>query len=591
MKTILKYLLLLTTLTLALCLCLTVSASAAGDWYEASENGTTVRQDGEPGAALMAWGQEQDPSLPQLTPPRDPIWGVDYPNQTKTLEDGTQDRTQEQIPGFFSWSMGQLSQNKFVVGLYRVNPDANPEQGELIEEEGTWLQEDWVAEGNVWSFHFFLEEYRETGDYYFIVSTEGDGVNYRDSEGVKSPLWHFDDPGVRLPTPAAPVWDPEPNEKGEPVVHYDTGDSEMVYQYVVRFYYAPDLETEPWEVGNSGRTKPKGEDSLPDWSRSNGAGYYYATVQYQSRDITKAQCSEESPMSEPLYISEFYGGSADTLDQIINSADETGIDKAVASVRQLDTGKLAEAMWADRDNTGAAGQIKELEELAKNEVFVDVSGSVPIDRNGVDMIGAGLNVSPGESVTLKITPPDDKSGVIPSMYHNAVQFSMNVTGNNDTPVTEEGGLLAVPIKLTLPVPVGINPNFLVIMHRHADGSYEELSAGSGVYVHEENGKWYATFMVRSFSEFIIASRTELKAEEADGGVNVTVNANPAGRSLTAAVAVYDQDGKQLGVSLIDLAEDLEPQLVSCDPDAAGYVRVMILDSWTPAETARTVDLT
>lgn len=593
MKTALKHLLLLTSLTIALALCLTVSASAAGDWYETSEDGAAVRQDGESGAALMAWGAEQDPSLPQLTPPRDPKWGIDYPKQTKILEDGSQDQTQAQVPGMASWSMGQLSQNKFVIELYRVNPDANPEQGELIQSGGIGLKEKWVAEGNVWSTNDFLADYQETGDYYFIVFAEGDGETYRDSEGVKSPLWHFDDPGVRLPTPAAPVWDPEPNEEGEPVVHYDTGDPDAVYGYMVHFYYAPDLDTEPQEVGAAELNEPVGEDSLYEWARSSGAGYYYATIQYLSRDITKAQCSEESPMSEPLYISEFYGGSADTLGKIIESVDENGngIDEAVANVRQLDTGKLAEAMWADQDNTGAAGQIMELEELADNGVFVNVSGGVPIDQNGVSMIGAGLNVSPGEDVTLKITPPDDKSGVIPSMYHNAVQFSMNVTGNNDTPVTEEGGLLAVPIKLTLPIPAGINPNFLVLMHRHSDGSYEELSEGSGVYVHQENGKWYATFMVRSFSEFILAQRTELKAEKTDGGVNVTVNADPKGRSLTAALAVYNKDGKQLGVSLVDLADDLKPQFVSCDASAAHHVRVMILDNWKPAETARTVNVT
>ena len=55
MKTALKHLLLLTSLTIALALCLTVSASAAGDWYETSEDGAAVRQDGESGAALMAW--------------------------------------------------------------------------------------------------------------------------------------------------------------------------------------------------------------------------------------------------------------------------------------------------------------------------------------------------------------------------------------------------------------------------------------------------------------------------------------------------------------------------------------------------------
>ena len=34
--------------------------------------------------------------------------------------------------------------------------------------------------------------------------------------------------------------------------------------------------------------------------------------------------------------------------------------------------------------------------------------------------------------------------------------------------------LDVPVKITLPVPSSINPQFLVILHYHADGSMEEL---------------------------------------------------------------------------------------------------------------------
>ena len=91
MKTALKHLLLLTSLTIALALCLTVSASAAGDWYEAPEDGTTIHHIDEPTAALMYYGEEQDPSLPQLTPPRDPRWGISYPNCYDVQEDGTQE--------------------------------------------------------------------------------------------------------------------------------------------------------------------------------------------------------------------------------------------------------------------------------------------------------------------------------------------------------------------------------------------------------------------------------------------------------------------------------------------------------------------
>ena len=594
MKTALKHLLLLTSLTIALALCLTVSASAAGDWYEAPEDGTTIHHIDEPTAALMYYGEEQDPSLPQLTPPRDPRWGISYPNCYDVQEDGTQDKTQENLPGMASWSLGQLSQNEFAVYFYRVNPDENPEQGKQIGG-GSWiLDEENIAEGNVWTADFFLTDVQESGDYYFVVTAVGDGVNYRDSEGVKSPLWHYDDPGVRLPTPAAPVWNEQLNKRGQRVVRFDPGDSELVYEQALRFYWSPDLETEPENVGNSAYFyRPDGEVPLySHFTTEKGAGYYYATVQYRSWDITTAQCSEESPLSEPIYISASYGKE---LEDIISEVNEDStaeeIQQAVKAVQDLDTGKLAESMWTDTDNTAAAGQIKELEDLAGVTTFVNVSDDMKevFDKNKVEMIGAGLNVDPGHDVTLNIGRPKENA-VIPSMYLNSVQFSMNLTGNNGQLVTGEDGQLAVPVKLTLPIPKNINPNFLVIMHRHADGTTEELS-GIDILITEEDGQSYATFMVRSFSDFVLAEQTQLTAVKDPGGVSVTVNADPGGRSLTAALAVYDSNGKQLGVSLADLTGGEQTKLVSCDPNKADHVRVMILDNWKPAETARTVNVT
>ena len=598
MKAIGKKTLLLGALALVLTLCLAVSAQAsAGDKYVTLENGTTVRlPEGSPLELMQDGDEEQDPSLPQLSAPRTPVWGINYPYCYRNLEDGTQDKTWESIPGIASWTMGQLSQNEFAVYFYRVNPDENPEQGELIDWGIWYVSENAVAEGNVWSVNFFLDNVRETGDYYFIVKALGDGVHYRDSEGVKSPLWHFDAPDARLPTPPAPVWSTERNEEGQWVVHFDPGDSEAVFGREVQFYYAPDLESNPldWEVGSIGIPQAEGECPLKDFvTKWTGAGYYYASVQYRSRDITKAQLSEESPLSEPIYISAAYGKDLEGIvSGVSENSNEDEIRQAVNAVRDLNTGKLAEAMWADTDNTAAAAQIKTLEELARTTASVNVSDGMSgvFDKDKVSMIGAGLNVAPGKSVTLNINQPDDASGVIPTMYANAVQFSMHLTGNNGDLATGEDGRLAVPIKLTLPIPEGINPDFLVIMHRHADGTYEELSVISDIIITQVDGQYYATFMVRSFSDFVFAERTQLTAEKTADGVKVTLKANPGSRTLTAALAVYDARGKQLGVALAPLTGSTLTKPVPCDPSEADHVRVMILDSWKPAEAARTVDV-
>ena len=127
------------------------------------------------------------------------------------------------------------------------------------------------------------------------------------------------------------------------------------------------------------------------------------------------------------------------------------------------------------------------------------------------------------------------------------------------------------------------------MHRNADGTCEELFANSGIQIKTESDRSYATFMVRSPGSYILAERAEITARPTRGGIRVELNVNPGGRDLTAALAVFDSDGKQIGVSLVSLVgEDHISQLVPCDYSDTGLIRVkvMILEDYKPAESSR-----
>ena len=593
MKTTMRQILPLGALVLLLTLALTLPAAAAspaGDRCEVLEDGTEVCCSEEPAAELA---EDQDPSLPQLSAPVNLEWGKHYPNRHRNLEDA-QDKTVEEVPGIVTWTLGETSQNRYRLDYYLMTPEGD----RRIHGTNWTLSESEIREGVVWEDSGFLHEVRETGDYYFTVCALGDGVSYRNSETVTSPVWHFEDPGVQLDVPAAPVLDQEPDRWGFRSAHYTLGDPEQVLIHMVRFYYAADPQAEPKSVGSSWSDNARGSTTLSDNNRRNGAGLYYATVQYLSRDATKNQCSPESLLSRPVYISDAYG---EDLDRILESVDESSspeaLRAAVEGVRSLDTGKLAETMLTDRTGEGTAGQIRALEELAGITSSVDVAEEMAgiFDEAKVDMVGAGLNVDPGQSVTLNIGRPDEGSGVVPAMYENVVQFSMDLTDDETgASLTPEGGQLAVPVKLTLPIPENINPKFLVIMHRHADGSYEELNVVTDVLTSQgEDGRWYASFLVRSFSDFVMAELTELTAKRTGGGVEVTLAASAGGRDLKAAVAVYDGLGRQLGTALVSLGDDPLTVPVPCDPAAARTVRAMILGpaACIPAEQARSADVT
>ena len=323
-------------------------------------------------------------------------------------------------------------------------------------------------------------------------------------------------------------------------------------------------------------------DSLYDGARRNGAGYYYATIQYLSRDITKIQCSEESPVSSLLYHSKFYGKA---LDEIVGSLGENSpkedILAAVRTIRDMGAGKLAAAMQADQDNSGAAGQIKTLEKLAEITVRTEVCDDLSkvIDQAKVTMTGAGLNADPGQIVTLKIDRPAGEAFVIPAMYDSAEPFSIKLVDGENRELPLQGGALNVPVKLTLPIP----EKSLVLMRRYSDGTYGEIS--------KDSDGTSATFMLRTSGDYILAKRTDLSVrKKPDEGIHVTLKSNPGGRELTAALAVFDTDGKLLGVSLASINDEASTikRLIPCDPDAVSLLKVMILDDGKPAERARSV---
>lgn len=587
MKRTLKYLLPLTALALALFLCPAVSAAEPAldiERCEAMEDGTVIYYTGEPYAELMA-DEARDSNLPQLSAPTDLEWGKYYPFSANTTEGGAQDTTSREVPGMASWAQGavnedlkDLTQIRFLIQYYKIDPSGD----KLITQVPVTCTK--IREGFISTNEAFLLDVRETGDYYFTVRALGDGKTCRDSEAVKSETWHFEDPGVRLSAPSeAPVWAAAPNADGDPVVSFVRSDDPLVLIHRIRYYYTSGPNEKTERPGTALIYNNASSYKLSADMRSRfGAGYYGASLRYLSGDITKIQCSEESKASSPLYISKFYGKTLDEIMSLVSKdSSKKDIQDALDAVRKMNAGKLAASMLADQDNTDAAGQIRTLEELAGVTSAVDVSASLSevFDKTKVEMIGAGLNADPGQTVILRIDEPAGEDFDIPAMYDSAVPFSIRLVDEKDNELPLQGGALAVPVKLTLPIP----EKSFVLMQRYADGTYAEISKGS-------DGT-SATFMLRSSGSYVLAKRTEILVRQKPGeGIQVNMKSNPGGRSLTAALAVFDADGKLIGVSLTSINDESSTinTLVRCNPDNARLLRVMILDGYVPAERARSI---
>ncbi|MCR5754259.1 MAG: hypothetical protein K6G30_05520 [Acetatifactor sp.] len=110
--------------------------------------------------------------------------------------------------------------------------------------------------------------------------------------------------------------------------------------------------------------------------------------------------------------------------------------------------------------------------------------------------GTGLNGKEGDTVSLKIGIPAKKEKVNTTLYPRSVQFDIKLN-------IAEGEInkLKVPVRLTVPVPLGFNINRLVVLHYNEDGTYEKI-------IPRRNSDETVSFAVTHFSTFVFAEEAE-----------------------------------------------------------------------------------
>lgn len=339
------------------------------------------------------------------------------------------------------------------------------------------------------SEHFIWDDF-ESGTYKFAVTAIGDNITYCDSETAESASWTYVRPSAKVATPSAPVWS-WPNMSW-------TAPADMtgVEEYEVEMYFAENAESEPYCI-YSHYVGSNTESSVIDVEvQQHGVGFYSFRVRALSSDITVYCNGDWSEMSEPYNLKKLSDGVEGELESILSNGGTA--DQIRDSVSNLDDEDLKSAMLADQDNTGAVQKIADLEAAVGVNTNIAVSEDAPaIDQSKVSIVGAGLNTleNSNEDITLNIGAPESEDHVLPALYDStvSVSFSMDLDNVADTENLE------VPVKITLPIPENINPDFLVILHYHVDGTMEEIMP----YVYSEGGQYYAAFVLTSFSDFVM----------------------------------------------------------------------------------------
>ena len=206
------------------------------------------------------------------------------------------------------------------------------------------------------------------------------------------------------------------------------------------------------------------------------------------------------------------GAAAPSVEQQLQDIQEKDAPKEVIreAVQSMESEQLTEIL---KEGGEAAENLAALEEKAGGAAEVVVGDSTTgIAAQDVQIVGANLNnVAEGKSAVLVISEAE-KENTIPNGYEaeNAVHISMTLENVADTKN------LAVPVKITLPVPDGMNPSQVVVIHYHGN-STEVLEP----VIVEVSGKYFVSVVLEGFSDFAITQKQHVHTydDNVDGTCN------------------------------------------------------------------------
>lgn len=460
---------------------------------ETNEGGCVVRMaDGEavvmPEQAELSANYSVVPAanLQKLSTPTNLQWGWAYGWMAENA--GGSATAGIAVPGMSSWSAGPLTQGNYHLVIYNAANDANVAEMRYVGYTAP-----------IMSIPLAIQQDLPSGTYYFTVQAEGDGIRYANSDIARSGNWTYTKPAASLRPVTATGWN-------WPEARWTASSEAYALCYDIEYYYARTLKEEPMICGSTyGTERSSTSEEIYDWPiEEYGSGYYYYRVRVWSKDITKYCNSAWTAISAPYYLSA--GAVGDTLNDILN-ADAADVRE---EVQKMDTQDLKDALLAD-DNSNVSDLLADLEEKVGGPATVEADpGFDAVNPNEVSIVGANLNTTGDNKATLNIGAPEEEH-VLEEQYSNSVAFSMNLEGVDD----QEN--LAVPVKITMPVPESINPNFLTILHYKQDGTVETLSHP---HIFEDwDGKTYVSFVITSFSDFVMAERAYMSGDiNGDGEV-------------------------------------------------------------------------
>ena len=419
-------------------------------------------------------------------------------------------------------------------GKYQVEAYLNNERiyNSTHHYSTTHLEEVYEAGG-------FTSWVNESGIYKFRVMALGDDVNTLDSDWSDySEDWDFVKADVQFDAPTNAHWEGTHVCWDEPEIpaEYDS----YLKGYEVRIFGDERELVVHHNVFPNYDTADDMEDpDVKEWTFS---------VRAISNTPSKIFHSEMA-YSDGYDAEGENAAVSDTIGSILDSENPDDLLSAPEKLSQS-IGELQVAMQTD---SSVLEQVEQLEgeyakkrgiKLNENRVADDVA-ELGFSGEDVTIIGARLNAAKDNAeVTLNIRKPAKEEMIDATAYKNAIQLDFHLEGIDPGP-------LKVPVRITVPIPESINPEFFCVLHYLENGKVEEFLYPD-MEIDEANRT--ASFTVTSFSTFVLAEegidyakvQTPSNAEE----FKALADALPKADDLN------DEDYEAIGLSVAKLGEAL-----------------------------------
>lgn len=415
-----------------------------------------------------------------------------------------------------SWSSTKIGDIEFTVsdGNNSVTGGDEVEVAYQLSRNGETL-----VDGGHWTLpvenlRYFTESLctshriNESGDYTARIKYLGNGSTTQDSEWSEEKVFTYVRPENEVAQPANVRWSQE--EKG--VLLWDGVENAGGY-YVELFRDGQSMGGSWWHDSEPLAVREHSRDLTRNMQEP---GVYTAEVTALSYNINLFANGKRA-LSDELNTVDISGEVNEKLDNIL--AGYAGMDKNQLAEKKEEIAQAVEGLAGDtslpqmavamQTNADTLDKMTQLEKVYSDSNHITVENRVSdevaslLDPGKVNIVGAALNAGPNTGMSFNLSKPDAGSqvSVDSNLYKKAIQFEMNLDG-----VT--GGSLRLPVRVTIPIPNGIAPADLAILHYHADGSYERVRP----YIDYEAGT--AAFTVTRFSIFVFA---EKGAEDVDDG--------------------------------------------------------------------------